>query len=475
MELNVPLSQLSVLPVDGKLFVMDRHRARWLFLQGSDIAAFRLLGRSESDLSEPDRDQRARMIDRLHAAQFGVDIAQQTALTTLILKLTKVCNYRCKYCYDMEPEDTALHLSQPVALKAIEDAIEIAARPESVRSGADLTVILHGGEPTLMFPLIKKLVIEGKEMARRRGKTVRFCGQTNLSRVDEAFVDFANEHQVGWGVSLDGPAPMNDRLRVLPSGDGTYSYFARALERFPEFVRRSSVMSVITSMNQSHLLSIARHFRDCGMAGWDWTLFQAIGQARASDGLRFSTDRLIDSWNDLFDAVEGGEFDGFEVRPVKSYLDNLVMGPGGNMCMRQHCGAARDLMSVSYDGTIEACDCIDRKGPLANLGLIQIQSKNSLEAARQSEKADLIRSRNVELGKCQSCMWLSVCGGTCLAYSPSIHDVYEPHCRIAMNAFSRIVNSLSKSDALYRYWNSAEQARAEKREASSARAGSTLH
>ena len=37
----------------------------------------------------------------------------------------------------------------------------------------------------------------------------------------------------------------------------------------------------------------------------------------------FSVDALIDSWNELFDAVVGGEFDGFPVMPVLKYVGQL--------------------------------------------------------------------------------------------------------------------------------------------------------
>jgi uncharacterized protein len=281
-----------------------------------------------------------------------------------------------------------------------------------------------------------------------------------LSRVTPGFVEFSQQHRIGWGISLDGSAAINDEFRVLPNGRGTYSFFEDALREYPEFVRSCSVLTVVTSLNEGQLLPIARHFRDCGMTGWGWTLFQAIGRARSETGCyQFSVERVIESWNELLEAVESGEFDGFDVRPVSGYLENLVAGPGPNMCMRKHCGAARDLLSISPDGTIEACDCIDRRGPLANLGLVQIAAPNSLDAARQSERANLIRSRDVQRGKCDTCIWLSVCGGTCLAYAPSLHGVHDEHCHLAMNAFTRIVNSLARSNSLYRYWNSVRQAR----------------
>jgi len=268
-------------------------------------------------------------------------------------------------------------------------------------------------------------------------------------------VEFFIEHKVGWGISLDGPPRFNDKFRVLADGSGTYRFFEQALVKFPEFVRSCGVLSTVTAANQDHLLEIAAHFRDLGMRGWDWTLFQPIGMGReVTDHCGLSFDRVINSWNRLFGAVVNGDFDGFSLGPIMDYLRNFLAGPGSSMCLRHRCGAARDLLSISADGSVEACDCIDRKGPWGNLGLVQIGKADSLAAAANSEKADLIRSREVERGECGSCTWLAVCGGTCMAYAPSIHEKSGGECQVSMNAFNRITETLLAGDELKRYWES---------------------
>src|SRR5262249_13012050 len=161
---------------------------------------------------------------------------------------------------------------------------------------------------------------------------------------------------------------------------------------------------------------MSRYFRTCGLPAWDWSLFQAIGRGRGCN-LEIDVSRLIPSWNELFDAVAGGEVDGFTVTPVLKYLNNFLHGPGRNNRIREECGSAGDLLSMSSDGAMEACDCIDPQGPLSNLGHI---GSTRLEEARDSAKASAIRSRDVRGGKCGECIWLAVCGGTCLARSPGL-------------------------------------------------------
>jgi uncharacterized protein len=207
-------------------------------------------------------------------------------------------------------------------------------------------------------------------------------------------------------------------------------------------------MSTITAANQGRLLELARHFRDLGMKSWDWSLFQPTGRGREGQA-QFTLDpaSLTAAWAELFDAVEGGEFDGFPVLPVKTYLDNFLAGPGRNMCMRPQCGAGRDLLSVSADGSVEACDCIDPTGPLSGLGSVE----EGLIAARNSDAASLIRSRDLSGTQCSECIWYGVCGGTCLAHAPELNGVWLESCAVALCAFDKISYSLANTPRLLDY------------------------
>ncbi len=448
--------KFSILDLGRKTLIMDRENGKWAMVPSTVSPMLKLIPMPEHLVPEDLRGRREALSERLFEAGVGgAAYEAPRSLTTLILKITKVCNYRCQYCYDMEPDDKMVHLPYEIALSAVAEALRIVERRTERPDKPDLAIILHGGEPTLFFGFIKKLVLETEQLASSLGKKVLFAGQTNASRINQDMVDFSTEHRLNWGISIDGPASINDRFRVLADGDGTYGDFERALREFPEFVRNCGILTTVTANNQDQLLMIARHFRDLGFTTWDWSLFQAIGAARGQcDRFGFSIERVVSSWNRLFDAVEGGEFAGFQVKPLTDYLHNFILGPGSNMCMRQNCGAARDLLSVSSDGSIEACDCIDRKGPLGNLGLVQIGTSTSLQRALVSEKAQMIRSREVKTGMCGECIWLPLCGGTCLAHAGSLHGVYDTQCRLAMNAFQRIATSIAESDNLRRYWNS---------------------
>jgi uncharacterized protein len=441
-------SRFGVLDRGSTILVMDRQTGRSIFMPRESAPMLRLLASAPDELPDALRPVREQVLDELAGHGIGIEPKPRVgSLNTLILKLTTACNYACTYCYDDDAEAPA-NLGDDVALRALEQALELC-------DGA-LQVIFHGGEPFLRFARIKEIVLAGEQMAYRLGKGLFFRGQTNLSLLSRETIGFSDEHRIRWGFSLDGTAETN-RLRTLKNGTATHANFERALASFPEFVRSCGVMATITAANQSRLLELSHYFRSCGLHGWDWSLFQPIGRGRRSEEFDVDLDLLIPSWNELFDAVVEGQFDGFTVSPVLKYAQNFLEGPGHDMCMRRDCGAARDLMSISADGRIEACDCIDPRGPLANLGDVR---ETTLRAARDSEVARTIRSRDVALGKCGTCIWLAVCGGSCLARSPGLHGVDEIECQLSLNAFERISSHLAESSRLAQYFRSCNGYRA---------------
>jgi len=440
---RVASSRIAVLERGSKLLLMDRYTGRSVYAPKTSGQTLRLLGTSEDRLPPELASVRRQLTATLASQGLGGPLPPRSdTLNTLILKLTNACNYACTYCYDYEPEETATTLNLELAIRSVTEALETCTK--------GLQVVFHGGEPFLVFEHIKQIVLAGEDLARRLGKQVIFAGQTNLSRLTAETISFSQEHGIHWGFSLDGPARQNDVFRVLRSGAGTHDRFERALAQFPEFVRSCSAMATITSANYDNLLGISCYFQSRGLRGWDWSLFQPIGRGRWHPEVYFEIDKLIDSWNELFDAVVSGEFDGFAVSPIIKYVENFINGPGRNMCMRKGCGAGRDLLSISSDGQIEACDCIDPHGPLSNLGNTKLIT---LTRAHDSETAKLIRSRDVEKGRCGTCIWLAVCGGTCMARAQTLDGICEDECQLALNAFDRISSHLSESARLRDYLN----------------------
>ena len=175
------------------------------------------------------------------------DLPRGPAISFLVLLLTERCNLACRYCYvgagksgrDMDPETArnALAFFRP--------------------AGKRITVELAGGEPLLRFDLIRALVRD------RSGQAFfRFAVQTNGILLDAEKLDFFRRHQVGLGLSLDGPPGINARTR----GDGEGVF--RALRLLDQFEMGVNITVVLTRINvetlPEFLLFCANHRCDPG-------------------------------------------------------------------------------------------------------------------------------------------------------------------------------------------------------------------
>jgi uncharacterized protein len=360
-------------------------------------------------------------------------------LNTLILKLVGYCDLACRYCYDYRAATYSHRMPDEVARQAIVDSL--------ARSGPVLRILFHGGEPMLAIDQIRALVPFALEAAREAGREIKFSVQTNGRHFSPETIEFLLEHRFSIGVSLDGPAEVNDRHRVDHAGRGRFAEIEAALKSNPRLLAKVGVLTTVTRTNAATLLETARYVRDLGVKVWDTTLFEAHGRAEGeADQFAPSTDVVIQSYLALFDAVESGEFDQMAVHPVLRYLRNVLSTQRRSMCLRDGCGAARDLVSISVDGAIQSCDCI--ADPALSLGRMD---RMGIGEALDSPLAETIRSRSTStLSPCQECDWRSFCGGTCLAKA-GLHKIDEQECQISLTLFPEIFRRLATSDRLERY------------------------
>ncbi|MEC4675647.1 MAG: radical SAM protein [Nitrospirota bacterium] len=441
-------SLIAVRQCGPKVLVMDKVTGRSVYVPGSKKRHLSLLHESGSGLTPEIKAARDLVIRELSDSGLGI-LSQPRfqTLNTLILKLTASCNYSCSYCYDFTGSNEQQYMDTHVALEALRQSLEIC--------DGHLQVIFHGGEPFLAFELIRRIVSYGKEMASAAGKKIMFNGQTNLSLLTGDSVSFSEDNNIFWGFSLDGDALLNDASRKTKNGAGTHKRFLDAVRKFPRFVKQCGVKATITSVNHGSLLEMSHYFRSLGVKGWDWSLFQDAGRGKCKP-FNYDAGILCASWNDLFDKVLEGEFDGFSLWPVLKYLENFIYGAGRVMCIRKDCGAARDVVSVTAGGDIKACDCLDADRPYAVLGNIR---DVGIAEAMDSYPAHLVRSRNVLDGPCGDCIWVPICGGTCLAHCDDLNGINGKECLLTRNAYNRISEHLARSPRLLEYWNSCHESR----------------
>ena len=365
--------------------------------------------------------------------------ADRRKVNTLILKVVGFCDLACRYCYDFRAETYSLRMSEETAQQAIRQALGCA--------GPQLRVLFHGGEPLLAFDQIQQLVPFAKAEASRCGRQVTFSVQTNGLHFSPEVVDFLLAENFAIGISIDGPRDVNDRDRVDHRGRGRTAEIEETLARHPRLKAVAGVLTTITNRNADRLLETAEYVAQMGVGRWETTLFQPLGRAagRSADFVP-ETSAVIQSYLELFDAVESGRFDHMSVGPVLRYVRNVLSEERRSMCLCDGCGAASELVTINVDGTIQACDSIGD----ASLNLGKIDSM-TVDRALEVPIAERIRGRcTTVLSPCQRCDWRHFCGGTCLARG-GLDTVDHQECEIALAIFPEIFRRLALTNRLRHY------------------------
>lgn len=160
-------------------------------------------------------------------------------LELLIIQPTPFCNLDCSYCYLPDRQNT-----RRVSMETLERVFARVFEGDLVRGG--FTVVWHAGEPMVLRPDFyrRALVIAGAYA--REGIVIHHSIQTNATLIDAEWCELIREHRVRIGVSVDGPAFLNDRYRRRRGGGGSHAKVMRGIELLQVNAIPFHVISVLT-------------------------------------------------------------------------------------------------------------------------------------------------------------------------------------------------------------------------------------
>jgi uncharacterized protein len=165
-------------------------------------------------------------------------LADFTGLHMFVVTLR--CEHSCGYCqvsrrtvarteFDMSPE-TALA------------AVDAAFRSPSPR----LKFEFQGGEPLLNMEIVQLVTREAHRRNRTEGRQLAFVIASNLALLDDTVLDFADEYDVYFSTSLDGPRDLHNRNRPRPGRDSWERALA-GVERIRQRLGEHRVSALMTT------------------------------------------------------------------------------------------------------------------------------------------------------------------------------------------------------------------------------------
>lgn len=322
------------------------------------------------------------------------------SLGSLSLNLAQACNMSCGYCYADEGRFGGRAALMPLSV-AQASVQRLIADSDPQRS---LVLGFIGGEPLLNRKVLHEVTRYAADAARQANRRLSFSLTTNATLLEPADARLLHDFQFHVSVSLDGRQDLNDRLRPLKGGSGSYSRVLDALELFKVSGRpRHLAARATVTPHSASLRTILAHHIELG--------FDSVGFAAV----------LSSPDPDL--AFERDDFDRFAEEMIscgQRALEHLCAGrpyPFANLetalweihrgTHRPYpCGAGAGYMSVDRKGGLFACHrLID--DPAWAMGHVVV-------GPDQSRQAEHLRVHHVDQQQpCRDCWARYLCGGGC--------------------------------------------------------------
>lgn len=347
---------------------------------------------------------------------------------TVVIKPTRNCNLRCKYCSVGEP--TPRTMTQE----------EVAASIEKIVTripGCFTKFIWHGGEPLLPGIDFYRHVVEVEKPLIQAGFGIVNVVQSNGTLINEEWAEFLAQEGFGVGLSVDGPPGINDLTRVFPEGEGT----SEAIKRGSSLLDARSVehgfLVVISKHNSDRINEIINFMHEQGKS-YKLVAVSPIGRAcearesimNAGDSYSDSQIRLLERW-----LQEGNSNDR---SALWKYIVPVLTGEPIECIFHRDC--QQSFIGVDCNADVYPCGrfCGDERFKYGNF------LKDSFETVWNHPLRVEMTQRWENLKSCHPCSFANMCNGGCPMQGFLNGGLAEPdyNCRQYRRIFGTIERTI---------------------------------
>lgn len=348
--------------------------------------------------------------------------AVASPIKAMCLHIAHDCNLRCKYCFASTGDfgQGRMLMDYETGKRAIDFLIE--------RSGDRkfLEVDFFGGEPSLNFGTVEKLVEYARSQEEPHNKKFRFTVTTNGVHLTDEMIDFINKEMYNVVLSIDGRKEVNDRMRVRVDGSGSYD---RIIPNFKKLVDKRPknkdwyVRGTYTKYNLDFSNDVM-HLYDLG---FDQISVEPVMADPSEPYAITEADlpRIFKEYEILSEKIQKirdkGKFINFF-----HFMIDLDQGPCAIKRLRG-CGSGNEYVSVTPDGDIYPCHQF--------VGITEFKMGNLYDGTFNEEMKDMFAHAHVyNKPECKKCWAKFYCSGGCNAnnyiYAGDIHNAHKLSCQI---------------------------------------------
>ena len=154
---------------------------------------------------------------------------------SVVLKIVERCNINCTYCYMFNMDDqTYMNRPKYITIDTIKSVANFLKNGALELELDKITLEFHGGEPLMLRiqtfdEMCSIFTAELKELV-----DLTLILQTNAMLINDSWVQAFIKHDVGFGISLDGPKEYHDKYRLDHQGKGTYDRVVKKIRFLQE-------------------------------------------------------------------------------------------------------------------------------------------------------------------------------------------------------------------------------------------------
>ena len=321
----------------------------------------------------------------------------------IVVKLTTGCNLRCVYCSE---GDKPLRVLKKEYLYKLIDELPAFLDQHHDRH---ITLLWHGGEPMTVGTAYLKTVMD---YAREKlsGYDLQFEMQTNLTLLDDDWLQLIKAYHIGIGVSLDGYKELHDANRRDAEGNPT---FDRIMARMDRLRKEGIHFGTLMVLNTEHEIDVDKLYILIKDQKLQMKIHPVIPCGRAAGNRHAGViyDRYVKIMETLYEkSMADMDFKGC-IEPVESMMSVILHGGHLRECSYNGtCG--EKILCLFTTGEVGFCGRSEENN--ASLGFGNMMDK-TLDELYYSANAERIRSRQKFLQShgCGRCPEWNLCHGGC--------------------------------------------------------------
>ncbi len=359
--------------------------------------------------------------------------------TILLNVVGEFCNMACKYCYG---SFIWKRNKKPIIIKrgTLEDTInKINEYIEflSAFGRRKIDLIIHGNEPLQAPDEVFKYIVENLD------SRVSIGIQTNGTLIRESLLKILSEREelVGISVSIDPPKDVNDKVRVLHNGNGSYEKIMKGLKLLEDFGFPKYVITVITKLLVGKEKALIEWYYSHDISAAKVIPVHLPKDHPYYEELQISPENLKKFYLNLY-ILWRDDYRELHLDPYAMLIKSIAMNSIPSEC--SFSGACPSIITIDYDGKITACE----RPNIVYGNIHNVSLRDLLFSEERVKITEIFRNRVSFIEKeCGNCKYLKFCHGGC----PSENEILTgnfysktPFCIARKALFKQIEEDIKK-------------------------------